>query len=181
MSVTTRPLVGTFSADTIHSTLRFALEHHGVSTFSSTFDDFDVTVVGDDQGVRVEGSVRVASLAMKHPDFRAHVIQGADFFDASNHPELSFRSTNVVLYEDGTAVLEGELTIKGITKPFTANGSYRPVTEMIDGQLRAGVDFETTVDRRDWEFNLQATLPKGGDALGTDIKITAQVELVKEA
>lgn len=181
MSVATQPIVGTFAADPIHSTFQFAVKHMGVSTFRSTFEDFDAKVVGDDQGVRVEGSVRVESLAIKQPDFRAHVVQGADFFDASNHPELTFRSTNVVLNEDGSAVVEGELTIKGITKPFTANGSYVPVTEDVYGALRAGVDFETTIDRRDWDFSFQAPLPKGGEALGTHVKITAHVELVKEA
>lgn len=181
MSVTTQPLVGTFAADPIHSTFQFAVKHMGVSTFRSTFEDFDAKVTGDDQGVRVEGSVRVESLAIKQPDFRAHVIQGADFFDASNHPELTFRSTNVVLNEDGSAVVEGELTIKGITKPFTAKGSFEPATEDVYGGIRAGVDFETTIDRRDWDFNFQAPLPKGGEALGTSVKITAHVELVKEA
>lgn len=181
MPVTTQPLVGTFAADPIHSTFQFAVKHMGVSTFRSTFDDFDAKVVGDEAGVRVEGSVRVESLGIKQPDFRAHVVQGADFFDASNHPELSFRSTNVVLNSDGTALVEGELTIKGITKAFTANGTYQPVTEDVYGGLRAGVDFETTIDRRDWNFTFQAPLPKGGEALGTSVKITAHVELVKEA
>ena len=85
------------------SKFQFTVRHMGVGRFSASFDDFDATVVGDEQGVRVEGAVRVESVSIKQPDFRAHVVSGADFFDGSNYPELSFRSTNVVLNDDGTA------------------------------------------------------------------------------
>ena len=181
MTVSTQPLVGTFVADPIHSTFQFTVRHMGVGKFSASFDDFDATVVADEQGVRLEGSVRVESVSIKQPDFRAHVVSGADFFDASNYPELSFRSTKVVLNDDGTAQVDGELTLKGITKPFTATGTYQPVTEDPYGGLRTGVDFVATVDRRDWGLSWQAPLPKGGDAVGWEVTLTAHVELVKQA
>ncbi|HEX4246484.1 MAG TPA: YceI family protein, partial [Pseudonocardia sp.] len=123
MTASTEALVGTFVADPIHSKFQFTVRHMGVGRFSASFDDFNATVVADDQGVRVEGSVKVDSISIKQPDFRAHVVQGGDFFDGSNYPELSFRSTKVVLNDDGTAQVDGELTIKGITKPFTAAGT----------------------------------------------------------
>lgn len=181
MTVSTQPLVGTFVADPIHSLFQFSVKHMGVSMFSASFEDFDVRVIGDDQGVRLEGTVQVESVTIKNPDFRAHVVGGADFFDASNHPQLSFRSTDVVLHADGTARVDGELTIKGVTKPFTATGTYQPVVEDLGGNERTGVEFEATVDRRDWGFSFQAQLPKGGDALGNDVKLTVRAELVKEA
>lgn len=181
MTASTEALVGTFVADPIHSKFQFTVRHMGVGRFSASFDDFNATVVADDQGVRVEGSVKVDSVSIKQPDFRAHVVQGADFFDGSNYPELSFRSTKVVLNDDGTAQVDGELTIKGITKPFTAAGTHLPVTEDAFGGHRAGVDFEATVDRRDWNFGWQAPLPKGGDAVGWQVTLSAHVELVKQA
>ncbi|MDT7620823.1 MAG: hypothetical protein QOC75_4701 [Pseudonocardiales bacterium] len=181
MTVSTQSLVGTFVADTIHSSFRFTVRHMGIGKFSASFDDFDATVVADDQGVRLAGSVRVDSVSIKQPDFRAHVVSGADFFDGSNFPELTFRSTKVVLDDDGTAQVDGELTIKGITKPFSATGTHQPVTEDAFGGLRSGVDFEATVDRRDWNFGWQAPLPKGGDALGWQVTLTAHAELVKQA
>lgn len=181
MTVSTQPLAGTFVVDPIHSLFQFSVKHMGVSLFSAAFDDFDGRVIGDDQGIRLEGTVRVESLGIKNPDFRGHVLGGADFFDSTNHPELSFRSTDVVLNEDGTARVDGELTIKGITKPFTATGTYQPVTEDLAGKRRLGVELEATVDRRDWDFSFQAQLPKGGDALGNEVKLTVRAELVEEA
>lgn len=181
MTVSTQPITGTFAVDPIHSLFQFTVKHMGVSMFSAAFEDFDARVIGDEQGLRLEGAVRVESLNIKNPDFRGHVLGGADFFDSSNYPELSFRSTNVVLNEDGSARVEGELTIKGITKPFTATGSYLPVTEDLGGNRRMGVELESTVDRRDWDFSFQAQLPKGGDALGNQVKLTVRAELVEEA
>jgi polyisoprenoid-binding protein YceI len=181
MTVSTQPLVGTFVADPIHSTFGFSVRHMGVAKFRASFDDFDATVVADEQGVRLAGSVRVESVSIKQPDFRAHVVFGADFFDGSNYPELSFHSTAVVLNDDGTAKVDGELTLKGTTKPFSATGTYQPLTEDAFGGLRSGVDFEATVDRRDWGLGWQAPLPKGGDALGWEVTLTAHVELVKQA
>jgi len=181
MTLSTQALVGTFAADPIHSSFQFTVRHMGVGRFSASFDDFSATVVADEQGVSVEGSVRVESVSIKQPDFRAHVVQGADFFDGSNYPELSFRSTKVALNDDGTAEVDGELTIKGVTKPFSATGTHQPVTEDAFGGLRAGVDFEAVVDRRDWNFGWQAPLPKGGDAVGWQVTLTAHVELVKQA
>jgi len=181
MTLSTQALVGTFAADPIHSSFQFTVRHMGVGRFSASFDDFNATVVADEQGVSVEGSVRVESVSIKQPDFRAHVVQGADFFDGSNYPELSFRSTKVALNDDGTAQVDGELTIKGVTKPFSATGTHQPVTEDAFGGLRAGVDFEAVVDRRDWNFGWQAPLPKGGDAVGWQVTLTAHVELVKQA
>jgi polyisoprenoid-binding protein YceI len=181
MTASTQHLVGTFAADPVHSTFQFTVRHMGVGKFSASFDDFDATVVAAEQGVRLEGSVRVESVSIKQPDFRAHVVSGADFFDASNHPELSFRSTNVTLNDDGTAQVDGELTLKGITKPFTATGTYQPVTEDPYGGFRTGVDFVAIVDRRDWGFDWQAPLPKGGNAVSWEVSLTAHVELKKQA
>jgi polyisoprenoid-binding protein YceI len=181
MTTTIQPITGTFAVDPIHSLFQFSVRHMGVSTFSASFDDVNGRLTADEQGVRLEGAVRVASLSIKLPDFRGHVVDGPDFFDATKYPEMSLRSTNLELLEDGTVQLEAELTIKGITKPITATGTYQPVVQDLAGVERTAMELEATVDRRDWGFSFQAQLPKGGDALGNKVRITARVELVREA
>jgi polyisoprenoid-binding protein YceI len=181
MPVSTQPWLGTFVADPIHSNFRFTVRHMGVSKFSAGFDDVDVRATASDEGVHLEGAIRVQSLSIKLPDFRNHVLDAPNFFDAPHHPEMTFRSDDVSTYEDGTARIQGELTIKGITKPFTATGTYEPVVEDPFGNQRTAVEFEAVVDRRDWGFTFQAPLPKGGDSLGWQVMLTAHVELIKEA
>lgn len=177
----TPPFTGSFVIDPIHSLFQFSVKHMGVSLFSASFDEVEGKVVADEQGVSVQGAIKVASVSIKQPDFRAHVVEGADFFDAGNHPEITFRADDVTLNADETAEVNGELTIRGVTKPFHAVGTYQPLTEGLGGAERTGVELETTVDRRDWGITWQAPLPKGGDALGYNVKLTLRVELVKEA
>lgn len=178
-TATTQLIAGTFTADPIHSSLQFALKHMGVSTFRASFDDLDARVVADDEGLRLEGVVNVESISIKQPpEFREHVVYGADFFDASNHPEIEFRSVDVSIGSDGTVSGTGELTIKGITKPITATGTYQAPIEDPFGSARAALEITATVDRREWGLDWQAPLPKGGDALGYEVELTAHIELV---
>lgn len=181
-ATTTQPLTGTFVADSIHSSLQFAIRHMDVSMFRATFDDVDARVVADDQDVRLEGAVRAESISIQQPpEFREHVLYGTDFFDANNHPEITFRSSDVRLGDDGTVSGNGELTIKGITKPVTATGTYQRPVEDAFGSERAALEITATVDRREWKMDWQAPLPKGGDALGHDVQLTVHLELVRES
>ena len=110
---------------------------------------------------------------------RENVVHGEDFFDAANHPEIGFRSTRLELAEDGSVTLDGELEIKGIARPVTAIGTYRPPIEDPYGGLRAALELRTVVDRRDWGMTWQMPLPGGGDALGYEVQVSVNLELVK--
>ncbi|HEV7452020.1 MAG TPA: YceI family protein [Pseudonocardiaceae bacterium] len=181
MSVATQPLTGTFVADPVHSSFQFAVKHMKISTYRASFDDVDARVVADQQGIRLDVAVRVESISIKNPpEFRAHVVHGADFFDAGNHPEITFRSEDVQLHDDGTVAVAGELTIKGITKPVVATGTYQPLTEDPVGSIRTAVELTATVDRRDWDMGWQAPLPGGGDALGYEVTLSVHVELIRQ-
>ena len=181
MSVATQPLVGTFVADPVHSSFQFAVKHMTIATYRASFDDVDARVVADPQGIRLDVAVRVESVSIKNPpEFRAHVVHGADFFDAGNHPEITFRSDDVQLHDDGTVAVRGELTIKGLTKSVVATGTYQPLIEDPYGATRTAVELTATVDRRDWGLSWQAPLPGGGDALGYDVTLSVHVELIKQ-
>lgn len=178
---TTQGLDGNFTADPIHSSLQFAVRHMGVSMFRASFDDIDARVVADDHGLRLEGAVQAESISIRQPpEFREHVVYGADFLDAHNHPQITFRSVDVNLNADGTVSGAGELTIKGVTRPITATGTYQAPIEDPFGSARAALEITATVDRREWAMAWQAPLPKGGDALGYDVELTAHIELVRD-
>lgn len=184
MTVTTttqQPLTGTFAADPVHSSLHFALDHMQVGTFRSSFEELEMTVVAGEQGVRIDGRVEVASLAIHNPpEFRDHILNGADFFDGANHSEIVFHSDDVQLAADGSLSGHGELTIKGITKPVVATGSYQPLIEDAFGSLRTAIELTATLDRRDWDMSWQMPLPNGGDVLGYEVELSALIELVKQ-
>jgi polyisoprenoid-binding protein YceI len=182
MTLSTRPFLGTYVVDPVHSSVEFAVRHMGVSLFRARFEELSARLVAGDDAVRLEGSAPVESLSIRTPrEFRDHVVHGADFFDAGNHPEIAVVADDVVLHADGTATVQAELTIRGTTRPVTATGTYHAPIEGLGGQRRGALELTATVDRRDWGIDWQAPLPAGGDALGTEVQLSAHLELVEEA
>jgi len=180
MSTTTTPISGTYQLDPVHSSFGFAVAHLGLSTFRSSFGAVTGRLTGDAGGTSLVASARVDSVSIEGPaEFREHVIRGDDFFQADEHPELTFRSTAVELRADGSATVRGELTMRGVSHDVTAHGSYRGPTEDPFGGERVGLEVRTTVDRRAWGLSWQMPLPNGADALGWDVELTAELELVR--
>lgn len=112
------------------------------------------------------GSRSPPSPSATPPEFREHILNGSDFLDGQNHSEIVFHSDEVQLAEDGSLRGRGDLTIKGITRPVLATGSYQPVIEDAFGSLRTAIELNATVDRRDWDMTWQMPLPDGGAADG---------------
>jgi polyisoprenoid-binding protein YceI len=171
---------GVYEIDRAHSTAQFAITHVGISTFRASFTDVDALLAVEGDAVVLEGSTRVESVSIVDPpEFRDHVVGGADFFAADAYPTISFRSTSVELGDDGGAAVAGELVIRGVSRPVTARGTFRPPIEDPFGAHRAGLELTATIDRRDFGLSWQMPLPDGGDALGWDVEITAHLELVR--
>jgi polyisoprenoid-binding protein YceI len=181
MTTATQEFTGTFTADPVHSSFLLAVQHMKVSTFRAGFGDVEARLEGGESGISLEGRARVASISITNPpEMREHVVNGEDFLDGENHPEIVFRSTSIELAEDGSVAVDGELEIKGIARPVTATGTYQPPIEDPYGATRAAIELSTVIDRRDWRMDWQLPLPGGGDALGYEVELTAHLELVKQ-
>lgn len=173
MSVATAVPSGTWTVDKVHSSIGFEVEHM-VSSFRGRFEDYDVHLVDGE----LIGTVSVPSVKVYDENLEAH-LQSPDFFDAQLHPELRFESRELAIDEDGSVTLEGDLTIKGVTRPVTAHGRYVHVEADLGGGERIGLALETTVDRRDFRLEWNAPLPKGGFVLGNDVTLKVALELVR--
>ncbi|MDQ3722701.1 MAG: YceI family protein [Actinomycetota bacterium] len=182
MPTATSIAVGTYTADPDHSSFEAGARHMVVGSFRTSFADVAARLTSDDGGVHLQGRAQASSISIHNPpEFREHVVNGADFLDAVNHPEITFTSSQVELRADGGVELDGELVIKEIAKPISATGSWRGPIEDPYGGLRTALDLQAVVDRRDWDIRWQAALPKGGDALGWDVTLEIHLELVKDA
>jgi len=164
---------GTWQVDPVHSTVAFSVKHMLVANFRGGFGTFDVTL--DESGLR--GTVDAASVDVSEPSLNNHLLS-PDFFDAERSPRLSFRSTAIrVLGEE--LDIDGELTLKGITRPVKIAGTVSgPVTHPFDGSSRLGLELETVIDRTAFGLDWNAPLPTGGFAVGNDVKLLAELELV---
>ena len=119
MATATEQLQGTYVLDPIHSSASFAVKHMVVSTFRGRFEKFDATLTDG----KLVGTVDVGSIVVKDENLAAH-LQSPEFFDAERYPELRFESTDIRRTgESDEVVVDGELTIKGITKPVEARGT----------------------------------------------------------
>jgi len=176
MTTATSPLAGRYVADPVHSSFGFAVRYQGVSIFRGTLDGVQATLAGG----RLEGTAQVESISIRTPEqFRAHVLS-AEFFDAANHPEVTFESTELDLREDGTAVVKGDLTIKGITKPIEATGSWTAPAADAFGNTRGHLNLEAVIDRSEWDMNWNMPLPSGGNVLANDVTLTVEISLVEQ-
>jgi polyisoprenoid-binding protein YceI len=172
------PAGTTWTVDPVHSSVGFAVKHMVVATFRGRFDDFDATLRADADGtLHLSGRVRAGSIVVKDEDLAAH-LAAPDFFDTANHPEIAFEST-LVRAEDGGLVVDGELTVKGHTRPLRARGSVTEPHETMGGRVEIGLQLEATVDRRQYGLNWNAPLPKGGFALADEVTLQADLELLE--
>ena len=173
---TTAIPTGTWGLDPIHSDVGFAITYSGAGTVRGGFKEFDGKLVDG----KLEGSAKVASVTFDEPQLVGH-LQSPDFFDAEQFPELRFVSKTIERSGDEVTI-DGELTLRGVTKPVTISGTVvGPTTDVgVNGPIqRIAFDLETTVDRSDFGIDWNRELPTGGLALGNDVKITANLALVQ--
>ena len=142
-TVATQPFSGTYLALPEPSSFAFAVRHSGVFWYRGSLSDVAATLPGDGDALALEGSARVDSISVVEPAAMRASVLGPEFFDAEHHPEITFRSTAVRLAGDGRAEVDGELTIKGVTRPITAARSLRPAaTEQLRRDRRAAAPHE---------------------------------------
>jgi polyisoprenoid-binding protein YceI len=165
----------TYSVDPVHSSVGFGVKYNGLATFRSGFEKFDAQLAG---GV-LTGTADVASITVDEPNFKGHLLT-ADFFDAEAPPTVTFRSTDIRVAADGSAEVDGELTIRGTTKSVTATGTYAAGADPY-GNERVAFELTAKVDRREFGLNWQNQLPSGGDAVAWDVTLVVELQLVKQA
>ena len=164
---------GTWTIDPVHSRAEFAVRHSGIATFRGHFTEISATL---EDGV-LAGAVDVASVEVPVAQLKGH-LQSPDFFDAEQHPQITFRASDLTI--DGESLtVRGELTMKGVTRDLEATGSFGGPTHYLDGNERIAIALETVVNRHDFGVSWNAPLPGGGNAVGDDVTLTVDLQLVK--
>jgi len=170
--------VGTWSLDPVHSTIGFEVDYLA-GTFRGQFREASAKLESGGETAVLSGSAQVSSVDVKDENLTAH-LQSPDFFDAERYPELSFESSEIV--RDGDRITaRGGIRIKGVEKPVELTGTISdPIADPYGGE-RIGLRLETTVDRSEFGVNWNSELPDGKPALSNDVKLQAELQLVREA
>jgi polyisoprenoid-binding protein YceI len=175
----TQPFSGTYRAQSAPSSFAFAVRHSGVFWYRGSLSDVAATLRGDGDALTLEGSARVDSISVVEPAAMRASVLGPEFFNAERHPEITFRSTAVDLDDDGLVAVDGDLTIRGVTRPVTASGRYAAPRQAGFGEV-AGLQLQTSFDRREFGFDWQMPLPGGGDAVGWTVAVDIDLLLRRE-
>ncbi len=170
---------GVWSVDRANSRVGFSLKHMVLRTVRGGFGDFDGVVEIRDGEARAHGSVSAASIDTGDGVRDEHLRRSRDFFDVERHPEISFRSGRLEL-DDGVVSAEGELTMRGVTRPLQLRGHLgSPGCQ--DGEPALKMTLQGELSRSDFGLVWNQTLDTGGALLGDTVKIDLELTAVPPA
>jgi polyisoprenoid-binding protein YceI len=172
----------TWNIDPVHSVAEFKVKHMMISNVKGQFPKVTGTLALDESDLansQVEASIEAASIETRDPQRDAH-LKSADFFDVEKFPILSFQSTRITLVWDGELAVEGNLTIRGVTRKvlFSVEGPTPPAKDPW-GNTRVAVSATTKINRKDFGLTWNAALETGGILVGDEVTITLEVEFLK--
>jgi len=167
-----------FTVDPAHSSVGFEVKHMGIATVRGRFGTFEGKVDATGDAPVLEGSVDVATIDTGDANRDGH-LKGPEFFDADHQPKITFHSTGTEVGGGGQITLEGEITIKGITKPIELTGEIAENGQDPWGNERIGLELTTTIDRREFDLKWNQTLPNGNLLVANEVKLLLGVSAVK--
>ncbi|MEO5892285.1 MAG: YceI family protein [Ferruginibacter sp.] len=169
--------------DPTHSEIGFKVKHLMISSVTGTFTEFSGTVEthGDDfTTAKASFSANVHSISTNNGQRDAH-LKNADFFDADTYPELTFESTSIVKVDEENYTLHGNLSLHGITKQVLFEADFGGTTVDPWGGTRAGFSLKGKISRSDFGISFGTVSETGGILLGDEVKLSAEVQFVKQA
>ncbi len=171
-----------YNIDPAHSEINFKVKHLMISNVTGSFISFDGTMESSkddftDANISFEAAINSITT---HNEQRDGHLKSGDFFDAATYPTLTFQSTSLV-QKGGDYKLNGNLTIRGITKPVSLDVELGGVSTDPWGQTKVGFEITGKINRKEFGLEWNAALETSGVMLGEDVKLQINVQLVKQA
>lgn len=167
--------------DPSHSEIQFKVKHLMITTVTGSFGTFEgsAETEGDDfSTAKIQFSADIASIDTKSEQRDGH-LKSADFFDAENHPKLSFESTGLVSKGGNEYTLNGNLSIRGVSKPVELNVEAAGIANDPWGNAKAGFTLSGKINRKDFGLVWNMATETGGVLVSEEVKILAEVQLAK--
>ena len=179
---THRTSTTTWNIDSPHAVVEFKVKHMMISNVKGHFAKVTGVLILDETQLtnsRVDVEIDAASIETRDTQRDAH-LKSTDFLDVEKFPALTFKSTRISLVQEGKIAVEGDLTIRGVTRKvlFTAEGPTPPAKDPW-GNTRVAVSATTKINRKDFGLTWNTALETGGILVGDEVTITLDVEFVK--
>lgn len=181
MKTASESIATKWSLDPTHSELTFKVKHLMISNVKGEFKKFSAEVDGDDfTKSPISVTIDTTSISTNEEQRDGH-LKSADFFDVEKYPTISFKSTSLHQVDDDDYTLKGILTIKGISKEVELDVEFGGVNKDPWGNQKAGFAVSGKINRKDFGLNWNAALETGGVLVSEEVKISAEVQFVKQA
>jgi polyisoprenoid-binding protein YceI len=170
-----------WNLDPTHSEIGFKVKHLMITNVTGYFQTFtaSVTTEGEDfSTAKISFEADINSVNTNNEQRDGH-LKSADFFDAANHPKITFASTRLEKKDDESYVLHGDLTIRGVSKPAALQAEFGGIGKDPWGNLKAGFTLSGKINRTDWNLSWNAPLEAGGLLVSEDVRLFAEVQFVK--
>jgi polyisoprenoid-binding protein YceI len=172
----------TWNIDPAHSMAEFKVKHMMIANVTGQFSKVSGVLVRDESDPandRVEATIEAASIHTRDEQRDAH-LKSPDFFLVEKFPTLHFKSTGINVVDKGELSVEGDLTIRGVTRKvhFAVEGPTQPAKDPW-GNTRIGLSATTKINRKDFGLTWNAALETGGILVGDDVTITLDAQFVR--
>ncbi len=168
--------------DPAHSQIQFSVRHMMISTVHGRFGKFTGTVEfneAEPAASSLEVHIDPASIDTRDPQRDGH-LKSPDFFDAQQYPDIIFKGTKFEVLSEERGRITGDLTIRGVTRPVVLDVEYNGQARSPWGTTSAGFSATTRFSRKEWGLTWNQALETGGMLVGDDVKVSIEVELVKQ-
>jgi polyisoprenoid-binding protein YceI len=169
--------------DPAHSELGFKVKHLMITNVKGEFKEFEATIYTGGQDFitsEIELLIKPYSISTGDAQRDGH-LKSVDFFDVENFDQILFKGSSHEKANNGNYVLNGDLSIKGIKKPVKLDVEFSGVMKDPWGNEKAGYTINGKINRSDWGLNWNAALEAGGVLVSDEIKISGDVQLVKQS
>jgi polyisoprenoid-binding protein YceI len=170
-----------WSIDPSHSEIQFKVKHLVISTVTGSFGTFDATLESDNEdfeGADIKFSADINSISTGNEDRDNH-LKSDDFFNAAEHPKLTFESKSFEKTGDGTYKLTGDLTIRGNTKTVELEAEYGGTVVDPYGNTKAGFDVTGKINRKEFGLTWSAVTEAGSVVVSDEVKLMLNVQFTK--
>ena len=170
-----------WAIDPAHSEVQFKVKHLMISTVTGNFTQFDGGIEqegADFSNAKINFSANVASINTGNEQRDGH-LKAADFFDAENHPSMTFASSTIEKKDDSNYLVHGDLTIRGISKPVVLTVEHTGIAKDPWGNEKAGFNLSGKLNRNDWNLSWNAPLEAGGVLVSEEVRLLAEIQLAK--
>jgi polyisoprenoid-binding protein YceI len=174
--------LSTWQIDPMHSLVEFAVRHMMIATVKGRFAALSGTIKlheADMTRSSVEVAIEATGIDTREPQ-RDGPLRSADFLDADRFPSLTFRSKRVEPLDSDRYRVIGDLTIRDVTQEVALDAELEGRTTDPWGNERVGFSARTTIDRQDFGLNWNQALEAGGILVGNEVKISLEIEAVKQ-